>query len=341
MSTEVPENYAPESSTVEGVPPGEAAPKATDFRSGFVALAGRPNAGKSTLLNYILGTHLAITSDKPQTTRNRIVGIHNTDQLQAVLIDTPGLHKARSRLNRALVDVATAALTEADVTCWVIDAVPLVRSMQKDPDRSPFTRAHMAVGSVLTDNSRGPVLVALNKVDRCNRGWLLPVIASFTEHFPDMTVVPISAKTGVGVEGLLGVWQGLLPVGPPMYPPDQWTEASERFLVAELVREQLFRLTKQEVPYATAVEVEKFEEGEPQADGARGRVVIYCRIWVERGGQKGIVIGKGGAMLKEIGQRARRNISELLDTRVHLELHVSVKERWSESPHMLHELGIS
>lgn len=320
---------------------GDNTPPTTDFRSGFVALAGRPNAGKSTLLNHILGTHLAITSDKPQTTRNRIVGIHTTDDLQAVLVDTPGLHKARSRLNRALVDVATAALTEADVTCWVVDAVPLVRDMQKHPNRSPLSRAHTVVGGILTDNSRGPVVVALNKVDKCPRGWLLPVIAAFSKQFPDITVVPVSAKTGVGVQSLVDVWRNLLPVAPPMYPPDQWTEASERFLVAELVREQLFRLTKQEVPYSTAVEVEKFEEGPPQADGSRGRVEIYCRIWVERGGQKGIVIGKGGSMLREIGQRARLNISELLDARVHLELHVSVKERWSESPHMLHELGIS
>jgi GTP-binding protein Era len=340
VSTDVPETNSQEASPDEPPAAVEAAPEQPDFRSGFVVLAGRPNAGKSTLLNHILGTHLAITSDKPQTTRNRIVGIHNTDTLQAVLIDTPGLHKARSRLNRALVDVATAALTEADVTCWVVDAVPLVRSMQKNPDRSPFNRGHTAVGEVLAGNSRGPVLVALNKVDRCNRGWLLPVIAAFSEQFPNMTIVPVSAKTGIGVDGLIDVWRNLLPAAPPMYPPDQWTEASERFLVAELVREQLFRLTKQEVPYSTAVEVEKFDEGEPQEDGSRGRVEIYCRILVERGGQKGIVIGKGGTMLREIGQNARRNISELLDARVRLELHVSVKERWSESPHMLHELGI-
>jgi len=312
-----------------------------DFRAGFVALAGRPNAGKSTLLNHVLGAHLAITSDKPQTTRNRIVGIHNTDDMQAVLIDTPGLHKARSRLNRALVDVATAALTEADVTCWVVDAVPLARNAQNKPDRSPLTRAHTIVGGILRDNSRGPVIIALNKVDRCHRGWLLPVIGAFSQQFPDMTVVPVSAKKGTGVDGLVDVWRTHLAEGPPLYPPDQWTEASERFLVAELVREQLFRLTKQEVPYATAVEVEKFDEGPPQADGSRGRVEIYCRIWVERGGQKGIIIGKGGAMLREIGQNARHNIADLLDARVHLELHVSVKQGWSESPHMLHELGIS
>ncbi len=316
-------------------------PENPDYRSGFVALAGRPNAGKSTLLNHILGTHLAITSDKPQTTRNRIVGIHTTDALQAVLVDTPGLHKAKSRLNRALVDVATAALSESDVTCWVVDAVPLVKAAEKNPGRSPLPKSLTVVGKILADNSRGRIVVALNKVDKCPRAWLLPVIAAFSQQFPEMTVVPVSAKSGVGVDGLVDVWRDMLPVAPALYPPDQWTEASERFLVAELVREQLFRRTEQEVPYATAVEVEKFEEGPPQADGSRGRVEIYCRIWVERGGQKGIVIGKGGAMLREIGQSARRNISELLDTRVHLELHVSVKERWSESPHMLHELGLS
>lgn len=312
-----------------------------DHRSGFVALAGRPNAGKSTLLNQILDAHLAITSNKPQTTRNRIVGIHNTDNMQAVLIDTPGLHKARSRLNRTLVDIAKAALSEADTTCWVVDAVPLVRAVQKNPGGDPLTYAHTIVGSILADNSRGDVIIALNKVDRCPRQWLLPVLAAFSKHFPEQVVVPVSAKTGVGVDSLMEIWRKSLPVAPPMYPADQWTEASERFLVAELVREQLFRLTEQEVPYSTAVEVEGFEEGPPQADGSRGRVHVYCRILVERGGQKGIVIGKGGQMLKEIGQRARRNISELLDTRVHLELHVSVREGWSESPRMLHELGIA
>jgi len=313
----------------------------SDYRSGFVALAGRPNAGKSTLLNHVLGAHLAITSDKPQTTRNRIVGIHTTDALQAVLVDTPGLHKAQSRLNRALVDVATAALTEADLTCWVVDAVPLTRAAQSHPDRNPLPKSLTIVGNILAENSRGPIVVALNKADRCHRGWILPVIAAFSEQYPGMLVVPVSAKKGIGVDGLVDVWRQHLPVAPPLYPPDQWTEASERFLVAELVREQLFRLTRQEVPYSTAVEVEKFDEEPPGPDGSRGRVVVYCRILVERPGQKGIVIGKGGAMLRDIGQNARANIAELLDARVHLELHVSVKEGWSESPHMLHELGIS
>jgi GTP-binding protein Era len=318
----------------------EADAPVSTHRSGFVALAGRPNAGKSTLLNQILGAHLAITSNKPQTTRNRIVGIHSTDDLQAVLIDTPGLHKAKSRLNRTLVDVAKAALSEADVTCWVVDAVPLVRTVQKRPKANPLTRALLIVGAILADNSRGKVVVALNKVDRCPRQWLLPVLAAFAQQFPELIVVPISSKTGSGIEQLIKLWREALPVGPPLYPPDQWTEASERFLIAEMVREQLFRLTEKEVPYSTAVEVERFEEGPPQADGSRGRVHVYCRILVERSGQKGIVIGKGGQMLKEVGQRARQNISELLDTRVHLELHVSVREGWSESPKMLHELGI-
>ncbi len=310
------------------------------FRAGSLALAGRPNAGKSTLLNQVLGAHLAITSNKPQTTRNRIVGVHTTDDCQVVLIDTPGLHKASSRLNRAMVDVATAALQEADATCWVIDAMPLVAAVQKDPDADPITRADVVVGNILKENSRGPVIVALNKVDKTARPWLLPVMAAFTKRFPEMLVVPISGRTGEGVPDLVRVWRDALPEGDALYPPDHWTEATERFLVAELVREQLFRLTEKEVPYATAVEVEKFTEGEPRHEGERGHIEIYCRIWVERSGQKGIVIGKGGAMLKEIGQRARQNIAELLEARVHLELHVSVKEGWTESPRMLHELGI-
>lgn len=326
--------------TPDSMPPSE------PFHAGVVALAGRPNAGKSTLLNHILGAHLAITSNKPQTTRNRIVGIHTTEQMQAVLVDTPGLHKARSRLNKALVDVATAAISEADATCWVVDAVPLVRNAQAVHERTKggrdgvLGRAIPVVGRILAEQGRGPLIIALNKVDRCKGDWVLPVMAAFAERFPGVEVVPISATKGRGVERLLDVWRSALPEGPPLYPEDQWTEASERFLVAELVREQLFRLTEKEVPYATAVEVERFSEGPPDPSGARGRVEIYCRIWVERAGQKGIVIGKGGSMLKEIGQRARRQISEMLDARVHLELHVSVKERWSESPKMLHELGI-
>lgn len=315
-------------------PPGDAEP---GHRSGMVALAGRPNAGKSTLLNRILGEKLAIMSPKPQTTRNRILGVHTEPGLQIALFDTPGLHKAHSRMNRSMVDQAVGALSEVDVVVWVLDAQEPSRRAQKQ--RPPLERAEHIVATILQREARGPIVVALNKVDRCDKEWLLPVIAGLAELLPGAHIVPVSALRGGGVRQLIEVLRPLLPEQPPLFPADMLTDASERFMVAELIREKVFHLTKEELPYATAIEVEQFTE-EPEARGGKGRVVIFARILVERDGQKGIIIGKHGSMLKEIGTRARAEIEALLGTSVHLELHVSVRRDWSRDPRTLHTLGI-
>lgn len=309
----------------------------TDHRAGFVALIGRPNVGKSTLLNHVLGMKLAAVSNKPQTTRNRIVGIHNAPGMQAILVDTPGLHDAKSRLNRALVDTARSGLAEADLVCWLIDAEAAIKRQQAG--RPIVHKGHEVIAGLIDEAQGGPDIIVLNKVDRFKRGQVLPIMQAFHARFPDSELIPISALKGENVEALLGAWKARLPEGPPLYPDDQITESSERFLVTELIREKIFRSTHQEIPYATAVEVEKFEEKTPQGD-QRGVVVVYARIVVERSGQKGVIIGKGGQMLKRIGAAARTDVEALLGTRVHLDLHVAVEKNWTENPRLLHELGI-
>jgi len=306
-------------------------------RAGFVALAGRPNAGKSTLLNRILGEKLAIMSPKPQTTRNRIMGVHTEPGLQVALIDTPGLHKAHSRMNRSMNDIATAALSEVDVVCWVLDGLePARRAKQKRP---PLDRAEHIVATILQREARGAIVIALNKVDRAEKDWLLPVIGALHELLPQAEIVPVSALRGGGVRQLVDVLRARLPQGPPLFPADTLTDATERFMVAELIREKVFLLTKEELPYATAVEIEQFTD-EPEARGGKGRVAIFARILVERDGQKGIIIGRNGSMLKEVGTRARVEIEALLGTSVYLELHVTVRRDWSRDPRTLHALGI-
>jgi len=308
-----------------------------DHRSGFVALVGRPNAGKSTLMNRVLGEKLAIMSPKPQTTRNRIQGVLHRPEAQLVLVDTPGLHKATSTMNKAMVDLAVGALTEVDLVCWVVDARPCIQRAKDG--KPPVERAHEIIAKILKDNATCPIVIALNKVDRQPRNWMLPVLAAFSQLFPEAELVPVSALRGDSVDRLISVWLGKLPVGPPLFPPDVLTDASERFLMAEFIREKVFLLTREELPYATGVEIEHLEE-EPEARGGRGRVVIFARIFVERDGQKGIIIGKRGALLKEVGTRARAEIEALLGTSVHLDLHVSVRRAWTEDPRALTSLGI-
>ncbi|RME26273.1 MAG: GTPase Era [Deltaproteobacteria bacterium] len=305
-----------------------------DHRAGFVGLVGRPNAGKSTLLNQVLGQKLSIVSDKPQTTRNRIVGIHTVPGMQAVLVDTPGIHAARSRLNKAMVQVATSAIQDVDAVCWVIDLVPATRAARAG--RPPLSPAEQDVARMIAEAEVPHLSVALNKADLVGKPWILPVMAAVQELLPQAVIVPISALRGEGVPELVDTWRDQLPAGPPMYPADQFTEAPERFIVAELIREKIFHLTQQEIPYATAVEIELFEE---EDGGDRSRVHIMARIYVERDSQKGIVIGKGGAMLKRIGTLARKEIQRLLGARVFLELHVSVRKHWTSSARALKELG--
>jgi GTP-binding protein Era len=308
----------------------------SEFRFGSVALIGRPNAGKSTLLNRVLGQKVAITSDKPQTTRNRIVGIFTDETMQAVIVDTPGIHYAKSRINRSMVSVAKNALEEVDAICLVIDAHRAHERWPADGQGVSPALEHMAV---VVDGIEGkPVFIVLNKMDKLPKTELLPLMQGLHGRLPQAEIVPTSATRGTGVKVLLGLLRQNLPVGPAMFPVDQIMDGSERFLVSELIREKVFRSTHQEVPYGTAVEIEQFTE-EAREDGTP-YVEIFARVLVERKSQKGIIIGKQGSMLKHIGTAARKEIGALLGARVRLHLHVSVVENWTQNARMLHQFGI-
>ncbi len=283
--------------------------------TGTVALVGRPNAGKSTLLNRLVGVRIAAVSPKPQTTRTRIMGIVNVPGLQAVLVDTPGLHGPRSELNRRMVKTAEGAMDEVDLLCWIVDA----------------TRPH---DEELAARFAGrKVVVALNKVDELeDKRLLLPLMAIYAQTG---VVVPISALTGDGTEELLQEWARSLPEGEPLYPEDHVTDVREKDICAELIREQLFVACGQEIPYVAAVEIEKFDESER----AEGKVTIFARIVIEKPSQKAIVIGAGGKMVKRIGTAARKQIEALLGARVMLKLFVAVEPDWTTNPRMLRDLG--
>ena len=290
-----------------------------NFKSGFVSIVGRPNVGKSTLLNAIIGEKIVITSNKPQTTRNRIQGIHNIPDGQIVFIDTPGIHAGHSRLNRRMVDAAMSAVSGVDLLLLVVEAPATID------------------GGIITDVLSGvstPVVLVLNKVDLLpDKRALLEKIGSWSALHPFRDVVPVSADKGDGVGLLVDVISAYLPVGHQFYPDDILTDMPEKFIVAEMIREKVFRLTRDEVPYSTAVEVESFVER------PNGVVAITAAIILERTTQKGIVIGKRGDMLKKIGTQARQDIERLLDTRVFLELFVKVEENWSERSTKLREYG--
>lgn len=306
------------------------------FKCGTIALFGKPNAGKSTLLNQILGSKLAITSSKPQTTRDRIAGIHNDDDLQMILVDTPGYHEAWTELNKAMVDKTLFAVRDSDAILWIIDVADGARRHEKSPD-SPVLDAFDTHMAELARKHDKPVVIAANKVDVVPKPLILPVLAALAEQVPNAAIVPISALTGDNVPALLDELKAILPEHPPLYPQDEWAQVSERFLVAEIIREKLFHLTEQEIPYASFVEVERFDES--AREGKRPLVKIYCRIVVERDSQKGIVIGKGGEMLKRIGRMARQDIEELLGCKVYLELYVSVEKNWTKTAKGLRKVG--
>ena len=303
------------------------------FRCGYVALVGTPNAGKSTLLNRILGSKLAITSAKPQTTRNRIVGIHSDETMQAVLLDTPGIHEAWTELNRSMVQRATAALDEVDVVCWIGDMTELARRVEAQ--QPPLGEAELRIAELLARVSV-PVVFVANKIDLVPHPLLLPVIDAVREAVDVASAVPVSALTGDGVPHLLAEVRGHLPEGPALFPPEEWAQVTERFLVSEIVREKIFHLTEQEIPYATHVVVRQFDESERET---RGLIRINADIVVERPSQKGIVIGKGGEMLKRIGTLARKELIEVLDARVHLELFVRVERDWTRTARGLRRVG--
>ena len=289
------------------------------FKSGFVSIVGRPNVGKSTLLNRLLGEKIVAVSDKPQTTRTVIRGILSDAQSQIVFVDTPGIHSAKSRMNRAMVDAAYGAISGIDLLLLVVDATA--------PREDEFLRDVVA-------KAGAPVFLVLNKVDRVEpRERLLALIAELSRLHRFDEVVPISAQTGDNVDRLVELVRGRLPEGVAYFPDDILTDQPEKVICAELVREKVFRLTGEEVPYATAVVVDAFKERE------NGVIAISATILVEREGQKGIIIGRKGAMLKRIGQAARQDIERLLGTRVFLELFVKVQERWTERTAVLRELG--
>ena len=290
-----------------------------NFKSGFVSIVGRPNVGKSTLLNRIIGEKIVITSDKPQTTRNRIQGIHNIPGSQIIFIDTPGIHVAHSRLNKGMVDVAMSAISGVDVLLLVVEATAATDDK--------------LVRDILA-KVKSPVVLALNKVDLLSdKRTLLDRMAAWSLLHPFREIIPISAGDGDGVEHLVETIASYLPEGPALFPDDILTDMPEKFIVAEMIREKVFRLTRDEIPYSTAVIVESFTERE------NGVVAISAAISLERATQKGIVIGKRGELLKKIGTQARYDIERLLGTRVFLELFVKVEENWSERTSKLREFG--
>lgn len=291
------------------------------FKSGFISLIGRPNVGKSTLLNLLLGEKIAIISDKPQTTRNRILAIKNHPAGQIIFLDTPGIHRARSRLNQSMVKVALATYNEVDGVCFMIEA------NHPDNEENDF------ILETLNKVER-PVFLVINKIDLIPKSELLPIMKRYSRLRLFVQIIPISALLGDGADVLLGELLKVLPEGPKLFPEDMITDLPERFLVAELIREKVFRLTREEIPYATAVAVEDFKEREE-----KNLIVIQATIHVERESQKGILIGEKGKMLKEIGRLAREEIEALLGAKVFLELWVKVEKNWREDLRALRRLG--
>jgi len=291
------------------------------YRSGFVALIGRPNVGKSTLLNRVIGQKIAIMSDKPQTTRNKIQGVYTDDDAQIIFIDTPGVHKPKHKLGDFMVKVALNALREVDLILFMVNA------------EEGFGRGEAFIVERLNEINT-PVFLVINKIDRIHPDELLPLIDRYKDLHPFAEIVPISALEGNNVERLLEQIKQRLPEGPQYYPPDQITDHPEQFIIAELIREKALHLTREEVPHSIAVVVERIERREET-----GTVYVGAVIVVERDSQKGIIIGKQGRMLKEIGQRARADIEALLGSRVFLELWVKVQKDWRNRLAQLRDFG--
>jgi GTPase len=288
------------------------------FHSGYTALVGAPNAGKSTLINTLVGQKIAIVSPRPQTTRNRILGVVNRPGAQIAVIDTPGIHRPRSALNRLMVDELNHAFEAIDVLTLVVDA-----------SRNSGSEDRLALDRV--KNSGQPVILVLNKIDVIPKASLLPMIQAFSRRHDFAEIIPISAKKSDGLESLIAAWTARLPENPPIFPEDQFTDQPERFLVSEYIREKALRHTHSEVPQAVAVLVDRFEETPVLAS-------IMATIYVERDGQKAILVGSEGSMIKRIGTEARVELEPMLGKKVFLELFVKVAPGWREKPAMVRQI---
>ena len=291
----------------------------TKNKSGFVALVGRPNVGKSTLMNYLVGQKVVITSNKPQTTRNKISGIYTTDDMQVVFVDTPGIFKPHLELDDYMDKASFSSLKDVDLILFMVEPEKMGRGDEYIIEQLKKVNV--------------PILLLINKVDQVNPNELLPIIDEYHKLDVFKEFLPISATQGVGIADLIEVLREYLPEGPDYYDPEQITDRPEYFMVAELIREQILKLTAEEVPHAAAVWVERMNQHE------NNKLQIEATIYVEKSGQKGIIIGKGGAMLKQIGIKSRKQIEELLGEKVNLKIWVKVQRNWRSDPRFLKQIG--
>ena len=296
--------------------------KGMPLRSGYIAIVGRPNVGKSTLLNQLLGIKVAIVTPKLQTMRNRIIGIRTTEHVQMIFLDTPGIHRAHTLMNRRMVAVALQTLQEVDEVLWLLDAHERI-----GPEDESIAQALRGLTC--------PVLILLNKIDAVSKGKLLPSIQRCSELLPEKEIVPISALKGENLPLLLELIEKGLPEGPQYFSEGEFTDQTERFIAAEIIREKVFLLTRQEIPYGAAVTIDEFTEKEE-----KNLIVIKATIHTERDAHKPILIGKKGAMLKEIGKQAREELEALLGCRIFLELFVRVDRGWTQNHRSLAEMGL-
>ncbi len=291
------------------------------FKSGFISILGRPNVGKSTLFNRILGEKIAIVTEKPQTTRNRILGIKNVEGAQLIFLDTPGLHEGGSELNKRMVKTALSTGRDSDVLLFLTEAT----SPPLEEDRKMLEYLKL---------SKGIPFLVINKIDLVKKETLLPLMDQYQKLFPFETMIPLSALQGDGIEILINEIVRVLPEAPPYFPEDMLTDQTERFLVSEIIREKVIQHSYQEIPYVTAVTIESFKEL-----AEKNLVVIQATIYVEKESQKKILIGKGGQKLKKIGEWSRKEIEAFLEKRVFLELWVKVEKNWTRNPRVLDSLG--
>lgn len=298
--------------------------KENKFKSGFISIIGRPNVGKSTFLNQVLGKKIAIMSDKPQTTRNKIQGVITDADSQTIFIDTPGIHKPKHELGKFMTDLALGTLNEVDAIMFMVNATEKIG--KGDRFILEFLKA-----------VKQPVYLVINKIDLLKKEELLTVIAAFKEEHDFAGIIPISALTGENIDTLLSVMKEMLPEGPQFYPSEYVTDHPERFIISELIREKVLHLTHEEVPHSVAVIIDKIEKS---PDG-KNLIDVMATIIVERSSQKGILIGKGGKMLKDIGSLARKDITNLLGTKIYLELWVKVQKDWRNKKLYLNDFGYS